>query len=187
MGSRLVASNQVKAFASLFALSAALTVAMVIAAVIAAALKGGPVARQYGQSACVFASMDACAHVYSAIFDGPDSISAVFVALGPTVALQMIFMLLRAGLSMFHDFEFMAKASSAAFVGVYVPAIVVARFWLRSTLSLYVAMYLPHFGMIALFGWRFVGNMSRFLKGNAGAWTEHSRQLSVSGAPAYPF
>ena len=84
---------------------------------------------------------------------------------------------------MCHDFSFMAKASAATFVVVYVPAILVIQYAIpsRSATHLYIVMYLPHFVMILIFGLRMWGNLKRMFNGEPGPWTQHSRRLSVEG------
>ena len=64
---------------------------------------------------------------YADVFDGADSLSTVFDAFGPTVGLQLLFLLLRAALATCHDFAFLAKAAVASLLLVYLPAIVVAK------------------------------------------------------------
>ena len=50
---------------------------------------------RYGESACIFASDDLCSDVFSNIFNGGDSLTNLFHAFGPTVGLQMLFILCR--------------------------------------------------------------------------------------------
>ena len=50
---------------------------------------------RYGESACIFASDERCTDVFSNIFKGGDSLTNLFHAFGPTVGLQMLFILCR--------------------------------------------------------------------------------------------
>jgi hypothetical protein len=100
------------------------------------------------------------------------SLAHVFEAFGPTVALNMIFLLLRNGLAVCHDFHYMAKASALTFVVVYTPSILIARFVIDSTTALYLAMYAPHFGMIFVFGSRMLKHLRAMDVGAPGPWTD---------------
>merc|ERR1712195_344034 len=63
-------------------------------------------------------------------------------------------MLIRAGLMACHDFEFMAKASVCCFVVGYVPSILYAHYVTNTASGYFIAMYVPHFLMIVVFGYR---------------------------------
>lgn len=109
--------------------------------------------------------------------------ASVFEAFGPTVGLQLLFILFRAGLAMCHDFKFMAIASSVTFVVVYVPAIVCVRVissQYTSTLF-YVAMYLPHFVLVLVFGGRLIQNLLKLKRDQPGPWTYAQRTEEQSG------
>ena len=139
---------------------------------------GAPIAYDFGSSACVFASQKGCANVYASIFAGEDSLQSLFSGiLGPTVAMQLIFILLRAGLATMHDFSFMARSSGACFVVAFVPAIIVARAQNTAT-AYFVAMYSPHFLMILVFGWRMLRHLRSIRAGQSGPWTIHSETLA---------
>jgi len=85
----------------------------------------------------------------------------------------MIFILLRMGLASCYDFAFMAKASFMTLIVIYVPTILIVRLRLNTAISYYVAMYIPHFVMIFVFGWRMLLNMSSLRAGKEGPWTSH--------------
>jgi hypothetical protein len=74
-------------------------------------------AYDFGESACIFLSQGSvCAELYANIFMGTDSLNDLMTfILGPTVGMQLFFMLIRAGLATCHDFAFMAKASGKIF------------------------------------------------------------------------
>ena len=142
------------------------------------ALRADAVAYDYGESACIFASNTSCAPVYANIFskslDELDSLTAVFDAFGPVVSLQMVFLLLRTALAACHDFRFMAKAACLAFVCVYSPALFVSFYFLQTSVAYYCAMYLPHFILILIYGWRLRSHLRRLHNGEDGPWTPYS-------------
>lgn len=179
IGAQLIAGKKHKMFAGFFMYVGMMTLCSAIGAILAAALKGHAVANDFGQSACVFASDAGCAGTYAAIFGGDDALARVFDVFGPTVGLQLFFMLMRTGLAACHDFDYLWKAAVAAVVIAYIPAICVAHFVINTATSYYVAMYLPHFLMILLFGIRMWSNVRKLLSGKPGPWTEHIRRGSV--------
>jgi hypothetical protein len=141
VGSQLIVARRTAAFARLYLAIAAFSVCMAVGAVVAAVTKRRAVAFDFGSSACIYASSSACAPAYVRLFYGSDSLQLVFEAFGVTVGLQMLFELLRAGLTVCHDFAFLAKAAVINFVVVFVPAIAIARFVFDTALAYYLAMY----------------------------------------------
>ena len=141
LGAKMIGSGQHKKFVFTFATISIFTISLAIGAVVAAATHGDPVAHQFGESACIFASNASCVTAYNTIFSGGDSLTVLISgAFGPIVGLQLVFLLLRCGLAMCHDFSFMAKASSATFVVVFVPAISIAHIvFNRSTVAMFTA------------------------------------------------
>ena len=177
-GSRLMGAGRFRVYAANFSCALILTLSLSAGAVIMGASRGAPIAYDFGSSACVFASQKECANVYASIFAGEDSLQSLFSGiLGPTVAMQLIFILLRAGLATMHDFSFMARSSGACFVVAFVPAIIVARAQNTAT-AYFVAMYSPHFLMILVFGWRMLGHLRAIRAGQSGPWTIHSETLA---------
>ena len=77
-----------------------------------------------------------------------------------------------------HDFEFLAKSAVASLFLVYVPAIIVAHFYLKSSVSYYIALYLPHFALILVFGWRMLRHLKNLADGTDGPWVLHTRKMS---------
>ena len=102
---------------------------------------------------------------------------------GPTVGLQLVFITLRASLSICQDFQFLAWAASGVFVVVYIPCILVARFVFNTAVGYYVAMYMPHFVMILVFGARMWGHLARLRVGGEGPWTAHQDHGVTSARP----
>lgn len=147
-GSQMVASGAHAAFVAQYRLGFFIAAGMAAGAVLIAALMREPLAYEFGESACVYASEAACAPAYARIFgtlgggaaDDTDDLSGVFSAFGPTVGLQMLFVLLRAGLAVCHDFTFMAKAAAGSLLLVYVPAILCARLYFDTAVAYYLAM-----------------------------------------------
>ena len=118
-----------------------------------------------------------------------DALADVFVVFGPTVGLQMIFLLLRAGLATCHDFAFLAKASFGALLLVYLPAILLAHYVFRVAAAYYIAMYVPHFALLAVFGARMAGHLRAMLAATEdapaqGPWTQHTLRMTMNGSPA---
>ena len=104
-------------------------------------------------------------------------------AFGPTVFLQMLFLALRAGLSICQDFNFLAKSACITFVAVYTPAILIAKFTVDDkAVAYYVAMYIPHFAMIAIFAWRMLHHLRALLNGDPGPWSSHMRSSQTTSA-----
>jgi hypothetical protein len=182
IGAQMLASGKTRQFLGMFGFATAITVVLAITAVVAAHFRGVPVALDYGQRACIYASDAACAPLYAQIFDGEDSLAHVFLVFGPTVGLQMLFELFRAGLAVCHDFTFLAKASAACFVVVYVPAILVAHYGVSppTAVGYYIAMYLPHFAMIVAFAWRLWSHCKALARGGKGPWSVHMKRGSVN-------
>lgn len=178
LGARLIAAGRHKGFIGMYGFVAIVTTTIAISAVLAAVTHRVPVAHDFGQSACVFASTPGCAQTYAAIFSGGDALQRVFEAFGPTVGLQLYFIMLRAGLAACHDFSYMWRAAVASVIIVYIPTILVARLYFETAVSYYVAMYAPHFAMGVLFGVRMWGHIKKLYRGEPGPWTEHIRRSS---------
>lgn len=179
-GSRLVASGKFRQFVGGFVVALVIATTLALVAVFSAYSKRVPVAFDYGESACIFASDAGCAPVYAGIFVGQDSLAKVFEAFGPTVGLNMLFMAFRAGLATCHDFAFMAKASVVTLLLVYVPVIIAVDLAMSEHLAMgyYLAMYAPHFAMIVVFGYRMKGHLSAMLNDRPGPWTDHTDRMS---------
>ena len=193
-GAQMIAAGQYARFARIFLGGAVFVLALSVGAVAISALKRQPLAFEFGESACVFASDPDCAPAYARIFLAArpgDSLADVFVAFGPTVGLQMIFILLRAGLATCHDFAFLAKASFGALAAVYAPAILLAHLHFRVAAAYYLAMYLPHFALVVVFGVRMSRHLRAMLAATddapaEGPWSRHAMRMSVSAAAAPP-
>ena len=69
LGAQLISYGKHKAFANFFCLVLAYTVCLATGAVLISILKRDPLAYDFGQSACLFATNEHCAPVYAAIFD----------------------------------------------------------------------------------------------------------------------
>ena len=174
MGAQLIANGKHAAFIRFYYFFIIITFSLGIGAIVVAYLRQNPVAFEYAQSACVYATSEGCSTVYKNIFKGDNALHSVFAAFGPTVLLNMLFGTLRQGLATCHDFSFLAKASTAIFVLIYTPSILVARYSLNTAVAYYVAMYMPHFVMVVVFGYRMMGHLSKLNSGQPGPWTEHA-------------
>jgi hypothetical protein len=177
IGAQLVARKQYQQFVGLLVFATVLTLCLTVTAILGAYFKRVGVSYTYGESACIFGSNVTCAPLYEAIFGTQDSLSTVFEAFGPTVGLQMIFLLLRSALAMCHDFKFMAKSASAALILIYLPSIITIRLvpFAYTAVAYYVVMYLPHFFLILVFGWRLWWNLKALLAGDPGPWVHAQR------------
>ena len=149
-----------------------------IGAVLAAYATDIYTAYDFGSSACIYATKQECAISYASIFAGKDSLQSVFDAFGWVVGFNLIFVLLRGSLMICHDFDFLAKAAISSFFVVYLPAIFLARFYIQTSVSYYIAMYIPHFALIIVFGWRMYRHVQCLRNGSDGPWTIHTRKMS---------
>ncbi len=178
MGSTLIASGQHSMFLGLMFFISILTISLMIGAVLAAYATDIYTAYDFGSSACIYATKQECAISYASIFAGKDSLQSVFDAFGWVVGFNLIFVLLRGSLMICHDFDFLAKAAISSFFVVYLPAIFLARFYIQTSVSYYIAMYIPHFALIIVFGWRMYRHVQCLRNGSDGPWTIHTRKMS---------
>ena len=177
VGSKMVAGGQTRAFAAFSFRLIFLTCALGAGAIFTAFHKHRALSYTFGESACIYATEPACTPVYARIFKKAGSLLDVFDAFGPTVALNMLFYMVRMMLSVCQDFAFMARAAAGAFALVFVPAILVARYAYNTPLAYYVAMYVPHFVLIVVYGWRMWSHLMAFATDRPGPWTEHARAI----------
>jgi hypothetical protein len=177
VGSKMVAGGQTRAFAAFSFRLIFLTCALGAGAIFTAFHKHRALSYTFGESACIYATEPACTPVYARIFLKAGSLLDVFEAFGPTVALNMLFYMARMMLSVCQDFTFMARAAAASFALVFIPAILVARYAYNTPLAYYVAMYVPHFVLIVIYGWRMWSHLMAFATDRPGPWTEHARAI----------
>jgi hypothetical protein len=178
MGSTLIASGKHRMFLGLFSFICILTISLMIGAVLAAYTTDIYTAYNFGSSACIYATKQECGSSYASIFAGKDSLQSVFDAFGWVVGFNLIFFLLRGSLMICHDFDFLAKAAVSSFFLIYLPAIFIAKFYIQTSVSYYVAMYIPHFALIVAFGWRMYRHLQCLKNGSDGPWTIHTRKMS---------
>eukprot|EP00808_Paulinella_micropora_P027783 g63657.t1 len=172
-----IATGEYTKFRIALFIFAGFTICLMVQAIVVSVLFQAPIAFEYGQSACVYASTTNCAFTFASIFFPPEGLAEVFRVFGPVVGLQMLFQLLRTALAACHDFRFMAKASILTFVVVYVPAILIASLkYAEYGTAYYLAMYLPHFALIIVFGWRLALHVRTMKHKGEGPWTAHSMQ-----------
>lgn len=181
LGSRMIAEGN-KEFIPFMVEILILLIAVSAGAIIGAYIEQDATAFEYAESACIFASKEACGDVFADIFHGNDSMSNLFGIFGPLVSFQMIFIVMRTTLAMFYDFSFLWKASVGVFVVVYTPSILVAHYVWNTAESYYVVMYLPHFAMIVVFGYRLYHNLQKFMNDEPGPWKTHARRMSSYNA-----
>jgi len=186
-GSQLLASGKHKEYVRGLTYVAWVVGCVSVSALVAAWWKHQPIAFNYGETACEFAAQEECAGAYATIFQGEDSLSHVFEAFGPTIGLNMAFMLLRAALSTCHDFWFMARASVVTLVCVYIPVVVLVSKVFPESLATgyYIAMYAPHFAMVIVFGVRMRTHAGNLFTGKPGPWTPHMAAMSMRLSGAY--
>jgi len=173
VGAQLIASKEYYTFLRMFAVTGLVTLGLFISGILAAVSARFPTAYSFGQNACIFATTPECLPIYENIFQGPDSLPNVFIAFGPIVGLQLLFILLRAGLAMCYDFKFMAITSVVTFIIVYVPMIIAISVIPNpyTTTLYYIAMYSPHFVLIIVFGTRLIMNLIKLYRDEEGPWT----------------
>eukprot|EP01052_Picozoa_sp_SAG31_P024810 SAG31_NODE_2135_length_6364_cov_4.367438_7_plen_213_part_00 len=181
LGPMLIAVGRGGSFVQLFGQWVICAVAIALAAVTAAFWFRQEVAADYGESACVYAAVPGCTGLYAAIMQGKDSLEMVFGPFGPTVGLQLLLELFRAGLAACRDFSYLAVASVAALLAVYFPSLLVARYMFDGTAqAYYIAMYMPHFAMVFLFGRRLRVLLIKLLAHECGPWSEQNEGLTLS-------
>ena len=100
LGSQLMGRGETKKYLIHFIYAIILTVSMAIGAIWLGASMGNGLAYDFGETACIYAGQGKeCAQIYVGIFLGDDSLGKLMTnVLGPTVGLQLFFMLIRAGL-----------------------------------------------------------------------------------------
>lgn len=179
-GAQLVASGKYAIFVRMTGGATFFVMCLFVAAIVGGLLKHESLALAYGESACVFGAKDACAPVYADLFGGSDSLQTAFESFGPVVAFQLLFMVTRAALTTCRDFAFMAKAATATLALVFTPALLVAHYAVGTATAYYVAMYLPHFAMGAVFLWRLRQNFASMLAGGRGTWSEVEAKVKVA-------
>lgn len=143
---------------------------------------GDEVAYGYGETACSYATSTGCVEIYDGVFNGHGGLKSAFLDVFWVVnVLQAMFTILKASLYSCLDFTFMAKASLAALLVVFIPAILIADLVFPSNIAaIFIAMYAPHFALILVFAWRLRQNTKVMLAGGHGPWEKHS------AAPAPP-
>jgi hypothetical protein len=89
-GAQFIARGKHELFIGFFVVLSLFCTTLGVAVSITGYQNHGMIAYQFGESACVFASVEGCAASYASIFMGPDGLGAVFEIFGPTVALQVV-------------------------------------------------------------------------------------------------
>ena len=102
----------------------------------------------------------------------------MFDVFGPTVGLNLFFVIFRAGLMACHDFSFIAKGAVGSLFLVYVPFILLAKFMFKTALSYYIAMYAPHVALLFVFGWRMWAHIQCMRNGQEGPWSGARGKMS---------
>ena len=178
-GSKIIAGGQYEMFIRLYSFATLIAACLAITAIFVAAMKADFVAYDYGSSACVYASQPGCASAYASIFfqDG-NGLDSMFDVFGPTVGLNLFFVIFRTGLMACHDFACIAKGAVGSVFLVYVPAILLAKFMFKTALSYYIAMYAPHVALLFVFGRRMWMNIQCMRNGQEGPWTAHVRKMT---------
>jgi len=146
------------------------------------------IAARSAMQACQFASTQPCLKVVLELFgdDGDgSSIAHTFEIFTFTAFFTCISAVARAGLYACQDFAFMAKASVAAFIVIFLPALLVARFVFNTASMLYLATCLPGWVLTAVFLVRLKINTARMMRAEVGPWSQVAEQdSSVSGLTA---
>lgn len=182
IGSQLIASRKYKMFQHFTFIFLLLCTGFGLAALIILS-SGDEVAYGYGETACSYATSTECVEIYDGVFNGHGGLKSAFVDVFWIVnVLQAMFTILKASLYSCLDFTFMAWASLAALVVVFIPAILIADLVFPSNVAaIFVAMYAPHFALILVFAWRLRRNTKVMLAGGHGPWEKHS---AAPGPPA---
>ncbi|CAE7937636.1 HERC2, partial [Symbiodinium necroappetens] len=123
----------------------------------------------YSQQACEFANTRECLGIYAGLFSSglgkyDSTIFDTFRAFGFTVFATCIFSVAKAGLYACQDFRFMAKASTLVFLVIFLPVLLVARFFFVSATALYVASVLPSWILTLVFLWRLQRNCQKMMQ-----------------------
>ncbi|CAE7657348.1 HERC2, partial [Symbiodinium sp. CCMP2456] len=119
--------------------------------------------------ACEFANTRECLGIYAGLFSSglgkyDTTIFDTFRAFGFTVFATCIFSVAKAGLYACQDFRFMAKASTLVFLVIFLPVLLVARFFFVSATALYVASVLPSWILTLVFLWRLQRNCQKMIQ-----------------------
>jgi len=137
----------------------------------------------FGQNACVFAASRQCVPIYEGVFGSDASVGTLqhsFSAFALAAASKCFYLMSRAALYSCLDFRFMAHASVAVFLAVFVPAIFVARFSFNSVVAVFLAMYMPTLVLAIVFAARLVYNLKMMSRGEKGPWSEAVRSADMA-------
>jgi len=175
IGSQLIANRKYKMFQHFTFFFLLLCTGFGLSALIILS-SGDGVAYGYGETACSYATSTGCVEIYDGVFSGHGGLKSAFVDVFWIVnVLQAMFTILKASLYSCLDFTFMAWASLAALVVVFIPAILIADLVFPSNVAaIFVAMYAPHFALILVFAWRLRRNTQVMVAGGHGPWEKHS-------------
>ena len=135
-------------------------------------------AAHFGESACGYASSEACSPVYEAIFGADDGLASSFeAAFSVAACLNTIYLLVKPLLYACMDIDFMMWTSLASIVCAFLPAILISYYASGApAYAIFLSMYAPHMLLILVFLARLVRNCKRILKGEAGPWSEFVMQ-----------
>lgn len=133
-----------------------------------------PMAFKWSSQACVYASSAACVQVYKDLYaNGGESIQNAFEVYPiPALVGSTFLNIAMGGLYACLDFAFMAKVSLAVFCIVYVPAVLVAAFVVRTPQAILASMFLQTVVQALIFGWRLDSNTRKMVQGLQGPWTQ---------------
>jgi Na+-driven multidrug efflux pump len=131
----------------------------------------------YAIQSCGFAYSQNCLGVYRNLF-GHEGIDITFEIFTFSACFTCITAVARAGLYACQDFAFMAKASVVAFVLVFLPTLLIARFAFESAAALYLAANLPGWFLTVVFLLRLQYNTRKMIRDERGPWSPRAEVVA---------
>jgi len=128
-----------------------------------------------GEQACQYAAESACLPIYEGVFGGGlqgsgTSIQQTMYTVSTIMLIRAMYRLVRSGLYACQDFKWMAKISIGCFICIFLPAIVLWHYFLKTTLAAVFIMVVPNIVATFAFGWRLRSNLHKMSRSEAGPW-----------------
>lgn len=156
VGGALVGREAYAEFTQLMKVMVVLSVILGIISAVGIYWNKTSLAAYYSVQACEFASSRECLEIYAGLYaEGlgkyDTTIFTTFDVFGLTAMATCIFNVVKAGLYACQDFKYMAVASLWVMLLVFLPVLLLARFFFVSATALYVASVLPSWVLTVVF------------------------------------
>lgn len=156
VGGALVGRQAYAEFTQLMKVMVALSVILGFISAVGIYWNKTSLAAYYSVQACEFASSRECLEIYAGLYaEGlgkyDTTIFTTFDVFGLTAMATCIFNVVKAGLYACQDFKYMAVASLWVMLLVFLPVLLLARFFFVSATALYVASVLPSWVLTVVF------------------------------------